>query len=232
MGWDIFHELCAPHTSLGDARGVQQPHEHPQQTLDLTRVVTFQSAYPSRDAGEGPGGDSHSHHLTDHALPPQASSTPSTAAVGKATTGWCIETSVTTARSRSQSGGAVTSRNAPSPCRSSLFGPRCSHPSREGFGVALGAFLAACQREHHLKRLLHVHLPALAGGWLRSGVPAAAPVGSWGCRRGRCSVCSACRTAPTAPCTPNTAPGSALRRAGPAAACPAPHSGGQEPGPR
>lgn len=46
--------------------------------------------------------------------PPQVSSTPSTAAGGRATTGWCTETSATTARSPSRSGGVATSRSAPS----------------------------------------------------------------------------------------------------------------------
>lgn len=49
-------------------------------------------------------------------LPPasQASSTPSMAAGGGATTAWCIGTCATTARSPSPSGGGATCRSAPS----------------------------------------------------------------------------------------------------------------------
>ncbi|XP_042719149.1 A disintegrin and metalloproteinase with thrombospondin motifs 14 isoform X6 [Lagopus leucura] len=67
-------------------------------------------------------------------------------------------------------------------------------------------------------------------GWLRSGVPAASPAASWDCRCGPCSVCSACGMAPTAPCMLSTAVPSGPRPAGPAAACPARHSGGRVPG--
>lgn len=236
VGWVIFHGLSALRSSLGNSVVGSAATRAFLANLGSHLSGDIWGHISQQGCRRGPGGtcrDSHRHHLIAHTLPPQASSTPSTAAVARATAGWCTGTSVTTARSRSQSGGAVTSRNAPSPCKSSLCGPRCSHSSWGGwFGVALGAFPAASQHKHCLKCLLLVHVPTLAGGWLRSGVPAAAPAGSWGCRRGRCSACSACRMAPTAPCTPNTARGSAPRRAGPAAACPAPHSGGQEPGPR
>lgn len=85
----------------------------------------------------GSRSDPRTHRLSIPALSPQASSTPSTAAGGKATTGWCIETSVTTARSQSRSGDAVTSRSAPSRRKSSLAGLRCSHPLCGGvFGAA------------------------------------------------------------------------------------------------
>lgn len=152
--------------------------------------------------------------------PPQVSSTPSTAAGGRATTGWCTETSATTARSPSRFGGVATSRSAPSLCKSPHEVPTSP----------LGGYLGMSWGHTSAGITSNVRLPLPAGGWPRSGVPAASPAASWGCRCGGCSVSSACRMAPPALCTPNTALGSGPRPAGPAAACPARHSGGREPG--
>lgn len=68
--------------------------------------------------------------------PPQVSSTPSTAAGGRATTGWCTETSATTTRSPSQSGGVATSRSAPSLRTSPPL--KCRHPLCKGIWGRLG----------------------------------------------------------------------------------------------